>query len=150
MCESLFFSQRIESFLAAHPQHEGWKVYEYPEDLFDKLCLASLLDCLRDLHPEALRQRVVLTEPAEHDLLGTAGKARAIEPGSEWDLLHEFNSCGWIGSVEIEWNGQPIHYFASRLFIGAGFGNLYFVATKSNLALRDFQRMVTEYGHARR
>jgi AAA+ superfamily predicted ATPase len=150
MSESLFMKQQIEAFVAAHPSEDGWKVYEYPLDLAKKLYVPYLLDCLRDWHPEALKRRSALKEVREGDLLGTAGDSHYAESGTEWDLQKELDSYWWKGLVELEWKGSPLHYLTYPVNTGMAFGDFFFVATKSNAVLQDFQRVLDAYGKARR
>lgn len=150
MSESLFIRQQIDAFLGAHPYEDGWKVYEYSIDIVRKLNFQYLVDCLRDWHPEALKRRTALKEVTENDLFETPGESHAAEPGTEWDAQKELDGSWWKGVVEIEWNGQPIHYLTYPLCTGTMLADFIFVATKSNTALRDFQRVLEAYGQTRR
>ena len=96
MRQSVFYQRQIQSFLAAHPCDEGWKVYEYADDAVDKLYLRYLPDCLRDCHPEALRRHLAYRLGESDDLMETPGKCHEVNPGSEWDLKHELNAIGCI------------------------------------------------------
>jgi hypothetical protein len=149
MSESLFIKQQIDAFIAAHPFEDGWKVYEYSLELAKKLYIQYLLDCLRDWHPEALKLRVALKEVGENDLLGTPGDSHSTENRTEWDLQKELDSHWWKGSVELEWKGHAIHFLTYPLCTGGGFSDFFFVATKSNEALRDFHRVLDAYGQTR-
>lgn len=150
MSESLFMKQQIEAFVAAHPSEDGWKVYEYSLDLAKKLYVPYLLDCLRDWHPEALKRRSALKEVREGDLLGAAGDSHPAESGTEWDLQKELDGYWWKGLVELEWLGFPLHYLTYPVNAGSGFSDFFFVATKSNVVLQDFQRSLDAYGQTRR
>jgi hypothetical protein len=145
MHQSVFFQRQIQSFLAAHPCDEGWKVYEYTDDAVDKLYLRYLPDCLRDCHPEALRRRLAYRLGESDDLMGTPGKCHEAKPGSEWDLKHELNAVHWKGLLEIEWKGQPIHFSSTLLLHPTGWIDMFVVATKSNWALRDCHRALEQY-----
>jgi SpoVK/Ycf46/Vps4 family AAA+-type ATPase len=148
MSENLFLMNQIESFLKAHPRKDGWKVYECHGVLSERLYIGYLLDFLRDRHPDALKHRNAMNEVRGDDMLGTPQKSHDVTPGSEWDFGKELDANRWKGDLEIEWKEQPIHYrrFAVHLEDNQCSN---FIATKSNGALRDFHRLLNEYGKMR-
>ncbi len=148
MAEAPILSLQTDSFLAAHPPEDGWKVYQYDASLTTQGNLRYLLDCLRDRHPEVLKRRFSV-----RDTTGTLqeclGKTHASDKNAEWDLQRDLDSDGWTGLVEIEWRGHPIHYYSYEIFGGMHPIEINLVATKSNRALTEFQSVVEDYGRKR-
>jgi SpoVK/Ycf46/Vps4 family AAA+-type ATPase len=149
MLKSPILSHQRDSFLETHPSEDGWKVYECGEELAFKLSLRYLLDFFRDRHPESLQRRFAVKAVETDDLLGTPGKCHAADPGTEWDLLKELNGTGWLGSVELVWDGQPLHCYSYEIQKEGGTENVVLIGTKSNTALRKFQHALDEYGKIR-
>ena len=148
MTESVRISEHLDPFLTAHPSRDGWKIYKISDRLGCQFNLSYMLDCLRDLHPEALKYRFAVNEVSEKDFLGTSKESHAIEPGVEWDLEKELDADDWAGLIEIEWKGKPIHFYA-LLQDKYRRDRTILVATKSNAALRDFNSVLEAYGQAR-
>ena len=149
MSESRFLNQHIQSFASSHPHEMGWKVYEYPAETAHRISLTYLLDFLQDRHPEAVKRRTTLKAVVEVDLIVTAGAAHSAEPGTEWDLSRELESEGWYGVIEIEWAGHPLHFVSFLVKTGNGYTTVYYVATKSNVALRTFTHALDGYGQSK-
>jgi len=145
----LSVNHQIQSFLCAHPQADGWKVYHCCSSLVRKLYLPYLLDYLRDEHPEALKLCVTAKEPAMAEMSGTSAQSHRVEADSEWDVQKELDGCGWMGSVEIEWKGALIHFCSPLVEQCLHNDPLVIVATTSNAALRDLLRALSAYGQAR-
>ena len=148
MAEAPILSPQTDSFLAAHPPKDGWKVYQYDATLTIQGNLRYLLDCLRDRHPEALKRRFVVKDTTD-TLQECLGKTHVPDKNTEWDLRHDLDSDGWTGLVEIEWRGHPIHYYSYDIFGGMHPYEINLVATKSNSALTEFQSVVEDYGRKR-
>ncbi len=149
MLKSPILSHQLDSFLETHPPEDGWKVYECFEDLAFKLSLRYLLDFFRDHHPDALQRRFAVKAVETDDLLGTPGKCHDATPGTEWDLQKELNGAGWLGSMELVWDGQPLHYYSFEIQKGSDTENVTLIGTKSNTALREFHHALDEYGQTR-
>jgi SpoVK/Ycf46/Vps4 family AAA+-type ATPase len=149
MLKPPILSHQRDSFLEAHPPENGWKVYECFEELAFKLSLRYLLDFFRDRYPEALQRRFAVKAVETADLLGTPGKCHDAASGTEWDLQKELNGAGWLGSVELVWDGQPIHYYSYEIQKEGGTENVVLIGTKSNTALREFHHALDEYGQTR-
>lgn len=148
MSSEFNLSRQKNAVLAAHPWQEGWMNYECDEGLSGRLYLHYLLDFLRDAHPGALKKRLALKEVVSDDVIATINESHIVEPGSEWDRK-ELDSDGWTGSVEIEWEKQPIHYYSWNTLETGGEISIVIIATQSNAALRDFHKSLSAYGHAR-
>lgn len=148
MSENLFLMNQIESFLKAHPQKDGWKVYECHGGLSERLYLGYLLDFIRDRHPDALKHRNAMNEVRGDDMLGTPQKSHQVTSGSEWDFGKELDANRWKGRLEIEWKEQPIHYHRFAISLESNECRT-FIATKSNGLLRNFHRLLDEYGKMR-
>jgi hypothetical protein len=146
-----FLNMQTQSFLSAHPREEGWKVYYYGESLSGMLYLENLLDFLRDCHPESLRGKRVLGEVRSYEFLEDSKKRHEVVPESKWDLSLELDQARWIGTLQIEWNHQPIHFLRVpvRITQDGAFDYLNWVAVKSNAALRSFHRELEQYGKKR-
>jgi hypothetical protein len=149
MSESLYYAQQIASFLSAHPREEGWKVYQYSDEGPGKLYLHYLLDCLRERYPDTLKRRTAMRVVTKDEVLATPGKSHTVETGTQWDLTHELDGDGWVGSVDIEWKQQPIHFFTFLIQAGSGYEMTCLVAAKSNAVLRDFHCALKSYGEHR-
>jgi hypothetical protein len=134
---------QINSIVATHPSVDGWKVYECDRRYAEKMTLAYLLDYVRDNHPHVLKRRFALKNIDGHHL------SDSIEVGSEWDTQKELNADGWLGVVEIEWQGEPIHYYSFDMRAYGSDDTIFVIATKSNAALRNFLNGLSAYGHAR-
>jgi SpoVK/Ycf46/Vps4 family AAA+-type ATPase len=150
MLETMHLNKHIDPFLAAHPSRDGWKLYRCTYEPASQISLPYLLDFLRDRASESLKTRWTVNEARTDDFLGTPEKSHITEGRIEWDQDKEFDADDWMGLVEIEWKGQPIHYysFEDEERIGPA-KNTTLVATKSNDALRDFNRSLQEYGDFR-
>ena len=142
----LSVNYEIQSFLKAHPREDGWKIYHCCTPLARNLYLHYLLDCLQDKHPQALKASSVGKEPTVQELHGVEGNSHAIEPDAEWDTQKELEGEGWIGSVEIEWKGSVIHFRSPFMDPSLVREALILIAARSNATLRDFLRVLKEYG----
>jgi hypothetical protein len=141
--------EQIQSFLSAHPAHDGWIVYHCNDDEKARnLFLPYLPDCLRDKYPEALRFHSIGKEPTMAEIDRIALKGSVCEVPSEPYPDRDLESGCWIGSAEIEWAGTPIH-FRSILIIHYRLWPLILFAAKSAAALRNFLSVLGEYGLAR-
>lgn len=149
MLKPPILSHQRDSFLKTHQSEDGWKVYECFEELAFKLSLRYLLDFFRDQYPEALQQRFAVKAVEADDLLGTPGKCHDADSGTEWDLQKELNGTGWLGSVELVWDGQPLHYYGFEIQKESSTENVVLIGTKSNAALRKFHRTFDEYAQTR-
>lgn len=114
MSEALFLKRQMEKFVNSHPREDGWKVYEFSENLQCELDLGYIVDFLRDCHPEAIKRRVTTDEVRTPDMLGEKGDSHQIEPQSDWDLKNDLDTYDWTGTLELEWQDQPIHYLSFR------------------------------------
>jgi len=148
MLKPPILSPQTDSFLEAHPVEDGWKVYQYDQSLTAQGHLRYLLDCLCDRHPEALKRRFAVKDTTEA-LLECLEKTYQPDRSAEWNLQHDLDSEGWTGIVEIEWMGQPIHYYSYEVFGGMHPEEINLVATKSNQALSEFQSVLDTYGRER-
>jgi len=146
-----FLDMQLQSFLAAHPQGDGWKLYYYSQSLSGNLYLEDLLDFLRDYHPKSVRRKEVIGKTRSYELYEGSDKRHEVVPGSDWDLLRELDQSRWIGTVHLEWNRHPIHFLRVLLGVGPGGALEYLtcVATKSNEVLRAFHRELEQYGKNR-
>ncbi len=151
--ESDFLKKEYGDFLAQHPRKDGWKVYECHERLSRMLSLYYLLDFIRDKHPEILKKRHAPAEVRTEDMMGEPDDSHPVEKGNEWDETKELDANGWIGDIEVEWTGQPIHYHAFYVIgkdqMHGRMGEIILVATKSNAAMRDIHRSLDEYSLSR-
>ena len=146
MLQPPIITPQTDSFMEAHPLEDGWKVYECGDPVVIHGHQRYLLDCLKDLHPEALKRRVALKD-ATNTLLEYLEKPASSEHGN--DLNSDLDSEGWTGLVEIEWKGQPIHFYSYVIFGGMEPREVNLVATKSNRALLEFLAVVESYGRSR-
>lgn len=150
MSESAFLKEQRESFLASHPETDGWKVYECSARFQYESSIRYLMDFFRDSCPQALKKRLTANEVRTEDMQGLPGKSHVVEPGSEWDVRKDLDIYDWNGTVEIDWKGQPIHYWKTVFRVGGGrLSHVAFVAAKSNVALRELHKALDEYGEAR-
>lgn len=145
----LFARQQIHSFVDAHRREDGWKVYHLCTNQARNLYRPYLADCLRDKHPGAVKLSSIAKEANLDQLLGMEGKSHAIEAGSQRDLREELDADGWIGSIEIEWNGSPIHFCSVFMDQCLAAEPLAVIAAKSNASLRAFLKVLSDYGIAR-
>ena len=140
---------QIQSFLYTHRPDDGWIVYHCCEEKADNLFLMYLPDCLRDKYPDALKFYSIGKEPMMEEIDRIALKPSGFEIPSEPDADTDFESSGWIGSVEIEWAGSPIHFCSiftpNRLFQMPH----VLIAAKSTSALRNFLSILADYGRLR-
>jgi hypothetical protein len=132
-----------------HPREDGWMVYELSSDTAHLMYLPYLLDCLQGWHPDALKRRTAHLYVGETSLMKSSCQSPTVAEGASLDAAKEVDSYGWSGSVEIEWNGNEIHFLQFPAVMGKSCVEIYFVATKSNAALRDFIRVLGQYGQAR-
>lgn len=149
MSESMFLLRQSNRFLATHPREGGWMVYEFSSDTAHMMYLHYLMDCLRDWHPDALKRRTALVFVGENTLMKYPCQSQAVAEGAAPDSAKEVDSHGWSGCVEIEWNGQNIHFRQYPLVMGKSCTEIYLVATRSNTALQDFLRVLDRYGQTR-
>lgn len=150
MSESMFLLRHTQRFYATHPREEGWLVYELASRNAYRMHLPYLLDCLRDWHPEAVRRRAGLVLVDREAMMRSARKLKPAGKGAPPDSAQEPDSYGWRGSVEIVWNGQDIHCWTFSLPMGgAGWDDVYLIATKSHTALQDFLLVLDRYGQGR-
>ncbi len=145
----LFAREQIESFRAAHPPDDGWTVYYCGPRTAVNLYLMYLTDCLRDKYPEALKYSSVGVEPSMEEIDRIALRASAFETAPESDPDKDIESTGWIGSVEIVWNGSPVHFCSLFMDTCLSAEPLVLIAAQSAAALRDFLRAIGEYGCSR-
>lgn len=150
MNESAYLAEWKKNFGQAHPKEDGWLVYELSPQLQEDEGMDYLVDFLRDVHPEAVKLRKTYHEARTPDMAGEKGDSHAVGAGSEWDRK-ELDTSEWTGEIELEWQGQPIHYSVVRL---VGFqedrDNRMLAATKSNAVIRDLQSAVRGYSEARK
>jgi len=150
MSEGSFYKDQMDAFSKEHPTDAGWKVYECSVRLQYEACMHDLLDFLRDCHPGIVKRRLISGEVRTEDMAGVAGDSHSVGPGSDWDLGKELDIAAWTGTVELEWSGQPIHYFSFNVRAeGGGAKSVTLVAAKSNASLRDFHKALDSYGQAR-
>ncbi|MBI2789812.1 MAG: ATP-binding protein [Elusimicrobia bacterium] len=150
MGDAQFLKQEMVKFQTEHPVDDGWKTYACYSELAGKLYLQYLLDFLRDRHPNILKRRLALNEVRSEDMLGQNGDCHITDTGSDWDRQKELDANGWSGDIEIEWQGQPIHYRDVIYFEGLhGRSTVTMISTKSNALLREFHRGLDEYGKQR-
>lgn len=150
MSESLFLNQHVQNFASSHPQEEGWKVYELRQDGIEKYGLEYLLEFLRDCHPQIVKRRTTVTHLHGDEVNAHPAYLHPAETGSEWDLRKELNGRGWFGLVHVEWSGQPIHLLGFFLFTSHSYIFVVHVATKSNVAFRDFIIALKTYAESKR
>jgi hypothetical protein len=140
-----------KKFLSAHPHEEGWKVYELPDYHVSKRhSFRYLLDFMRDRLPTAMTRWMTVKLLVEDELLDVPAYVHATDPGSEWDLHQELDSYGWQGLLHLQWEQQPIHVLSFLRSAGHGYADLYYVATKSNNALRQLAKALDLYAQRRR
>lgn len=148
MSEARFIDQRMQAFIESHPQKDKWKVYEYPSEAIKRQNLPFLLDCLQEQYPETITHRIALKEILEEELTGPSRSHES--PGSPWDVEREMTGSWWKGIVEFGWNGQALHFSTFSVPTGNGFSDVCYVATKSNVALRQFHEALNRYAQTRR
>lgn len=141
-------SRQKNTVLTAHPWQDGWMNYECDHSLSGRLYLHYLLDYFRDCRRDALKKRFALKHVADDDMIGTIKESHIVEAASEWDKK-ELDSDGWTGAVQVEWEGEPIHYYSWTNVESGGDSSFMVIATKSNAALRDFHKSLRAYGHHR-
>jgi hypothetical protein len=145
----LFAREQIQSFLSAHRPDDGWVVYHCSEEKADDLFLMYLADCLRDKYPEALKSYSIGKEPTIAEIDRITLKPSAFEMPSESDPDKDLESNGWIGAMEIEWDGSPIHFCSIFTQSRLSQAPLVLIATRSAAALRNFLGALGEYGRSR-
>ncbi len=145
----LFAREQIQSFLGAHRPDEGWVVYHCSEDTADYLFLMYLPDCLREKYPDSLKSCSIGKEPTMQEIDRIALKGSEFEPRSESDPDEDLESNGWIGSLEIEWAGSPIHFCSLFTYPRLSYAPLVLIAARSTAALRNFLNVLGEYGRFR-
>lgn len=149
MSDSLYLQRRKVAFLVAHPKDDGWLTYEFSQRLQRELSMGSLLDFLRDRHPDIVRRHSTMDEVRTPDMLGEKGDSHQVEPGSEWDK-RKLDAYNWTGILELEWQGQPIHYEAVRILSEhGGHFDRVFAAAQSNSAFRSLQAALIAYEEER-
>jgi ATPase family protein associated with various cellular activities (AAA) len=137
--------QQIKSFISGHTPNDGWIVYHFSEDRVDNLSLMHLPGCLRERYPAALKSYSIAKQPT----LGVINRIAFNDSPLETPSEAELESNGWIGSMEIEWLSSPIHFCSVATRSNLAEAPLVVVATKSTAVLREFLRVVCEYGHSR-
>ena len=117
--------------------------------MLSDLSFHYLLDFVRDRYPAALTRRTAIKYIVEEELVGTPDYVHPADPGTEWDLRQDLDSEEWYGRVHLEWLQHPIHVYSFQIFTGQGYSTVYHVATKSNVALRQFTQELDAYGLSR-
>jgi SpoVK/Ycf46/Vps4 family AAA+-type ATPase len=145
----LFARQQVEDFVAAHPQKEGWTVYNFCTDSTREVYLEGLADFLREKHPGAVKCSSMAKEPSLETVRRIAQPVSVIGLGSEASVCEELDTEGWFGSVEIEWQDSPIHIQSMFMEQCLAAAPLVLIAAKSNATLRSFLSALRQYGHAR-
>lgn len=145
MSESEFIKQQNEEFLAAHPADDGWHLYEFSNRLQTEIEIDYLLDFLRDACVAIVRRRLTVDTVRTHDMTGEEGDSHLITTGSEWDQKKPLDITSWIGTMEIEWEGHPLHYYRLPPSGYASHQCVTKAASKSNLAFRQFHASLCRY-----
>ena len=149
MGESLFLQRQHNRFLAAHPREAGWVVQEFGSDAARELSLHYMLDCLREWHPETVSRCMALPLVGAGAFRNSTYTCAVSDAGVLNGASEEANAYGWRGNIELVWNGHDIHCHMFSLVVGNGCADIYFVATKSLAAFRDFLLVLDRYGKAR-
>ena len=138
------------AFLSDHPHEEGWKVYELPDYHTSKRhSFRYLLDFMRDRLPTPMKRWMTVKLLVEEELLEAPAYAHATDSGSEWDLHQELDSYGWQGIIQLQWEQHSIHVLSFLRPAGHGYADSYYVATKSNDALRQLAKELDTYAQRR-
>jgi hypothetical protein len=138
---------QIQSFLSAHPSGDGWIVYHCCQDKADNLFLRYIVDFLQQKYPGAVKSGAITKEPTMKEVDRIALKASALEIQPESDSNKNFESAHWIGSLEIEWAGSPIHFCS--IFWDWHQVAIFLIAARSHTALSDFFVVLGNYGWSR-
>jgi hypothetical protein len=139
----------IKSFLSTHRPDAGWTVYHCCEKKADKLFLMYLPDCLRDKYPDALKFHLIGKEPMMEEIDRIALKDSAFKVSPESYPNNDLKSSGWIGSVEIDWTGSPIHFNSIFTHECLSYKPLVLIAGRSVAALSNFLSVLGKYGRCR-
>ena len=145
----LFARHQVQDFVAAHPQEDGWTVYNFCNDSTRELYLEGLADFLREKYPGAVKRSSVAKELSMETVRRIAHSGPVIDLGSDGTLREKLDSEGWFGSVEIEWNDSPIHIQSIFMDQCLAKEPLVLIAAKSNAALRGFLNALRQYGDSR-
>jgi SpoVK/Ycf46/Vps4 family AAA+-type ATPase len=145
----LFARQQVQDFVAAHPQEDGWTVYNFCNDSTRELYLEGLADFLREKYPGAVKRSSMAKELSMETVRRIAHSVPVIDLGSDGTLQEKLDSEGWFGSVEIEWNDSPIHIQSIFMDQCLAKEPLVLIAAKSNAALRGFLNALRQYGDSR-
>lgn len=149
MGESLFSNRNIKEFVAAHPDEEGWKVYELPGDVVSRKALCYLIDCLQERYPECVKRRMAI-KCVEEEGLNVLPHAEDIEvPHKEVEAGRDLRSDSWYGEIDLEWVGYAVHFKCFLLKTGHGYTTVYHVATRSSIALSLCLDALERYGRTR-
>ena len=149
MSMSQYLDEQNAAFAAAHPTADGWKTYACHPGLRERMYLNFLLDFVRD-RPEIVTRRQIVGEVRSADMMGEVANSHTVVPGEEWDRVRELDANDWRGNLEIEWQGEPVHYKSiscGRSEESSGVTTL--VAAKSNATLRAFHALLAAWGPER-
>jgi SpoVK/Ycf46/Vps4 family AAA+-type ATPase len=108
------------------------------------------VDWLQTSYPEAVTRGAVGKECPDDELLGMEENVAVANPGSEQGTQKEPKSEAWIGSVEVEWKGSPIHFYSPFMEQCLDLEPLILMATKSNAALQNLLCELKQYGLVRK
>jgi SpoVK/Ycf46/Vps4 family AAA+-type ATPase len=145
----LFARHQVEEFVAAHPQEDGWTVYNFCTESSRELYLEGLADFLREKHPGTVKRSSMATEPSIETVRRIAQSNPIIDLGSDTTIRNGLDTEGWFGSVEVDWNDSPVHVQSIFMEQCLAKEPLVLIATKSNAALRSLLKALKQYGDSR-
>jgi hypothetical protein len=140
---------QIQSFLSAHRSDDGWIVYHCCEKKADALFLMCLPDCLRDKCPDALKFYSIGKEPMMEEIERIGLELSPLGTPPESYRYKDLKSSGWIGSLEIDWAGSPLHFRSIFTHECLSYKPLVLIAAKSAAALHNFLSVLGDYGRSR-
>jgi SpoVK/Ycf46/Vps4 family AAA+-type ATPase len=105
-----------------------------------------LADCLRDKYPDAVKFCSIGIEPMMEEIDRIILKDSVIDTPSESGSKQHLKSSGWIGSLEIEWAGSPIHFRSIFMQECLSYRPLVLIAARCAGVLRNFLSVLSEYG----
>jgi SpoVK/Ycf46/Vps4 family AAA+-type ATPase len=145
----LFARHQVQEFVAAHPQEDGWIVYNFCTESTREVYLEGLTDFLREKHPGALKRASMAKEPSLETVRRIAQSVPISDFGSDATFCEELDTEGWFGSAEIEWNDSPIHFQSIFMDQCLAREPLVLIAAKSNASLRSVLNALRQFGNSR-
>jgi len=135
MSESKHYSDRVESFLRAHPQENGWHVYNI--DQYPVLCE---FDALPEFVRATFKESIVTMKAIERLVMDCTTNKEDVTL-----LRNRLEHQGWYGKIDLEWQGSAIHMERNIAMTSRGSHIEQLLAAKSPEGIQSFWQALRRF-----